>query len=366
MSPEEKIASIKALCSSDMSRGPLGITDNTCTMAQMFLGEPEDCKGEQRFRMPSLPYSTIYQKKESPVKLSRWASIDGTQNGIQEAGRLALTAATGSGTTHGQKFGVAVCTTFAAAGQTLLGDEMSKHQNDFGGAAIRFWAEDHGRGNDGHEYLSVEDSNGNGKVIVDFWYAAAHDDLTAIDTEANIRNDRNRRWNLDVAEESSDRLSTKEKIKDVQDVAKPCKPTDDDQSDCMKRTLFIPGGEKRYLKDSPRFLRLNLRTRREFADFYGTILGQGEYEYSTARHRQAISTPTHRRKKKHQKKHFKQQLVGSSSSANYADSVEEEEEEDVVQGPPDWEWPEEEDEQNEVPHKNIRKGVKEFPQQQIN
>ena len=133
------IAKALAMCTRDMGNG--------CTMGQMFNGDPEQCGGKMVYRsgkiiytgQPAQPYSTIWGK--SFASLNSMRSIEykkGTNEGILQAGVEPLKYAKKKAETQGAKFGIGVCTTMAAAGQTAIAQLMEEDLATWKGTEIMF------------------------------------------------------------------------------------------------------------------------------------------------------------------------------------------------------------------------------------
>ena len=176
------IAKALAMCTRDMGNG--------CTMGQMFNGDPEQCGGKMVYRsgkiiytgQPAQPYSTIWGK--SFASLNSMRSIEykkGTNEGILQAGVEPLKYAKKKAETQGAKFGIGVCTTMAAAGQTAIAQLMEEDLATWKGTEIMFVREAYPGMDDGHEYLMISHPSSHDRVLVDYWYAAMHGD-----PEANI------------------------------------------------------------------------------------------------------------------------------------------------------------------------------------
>jgi len=178
------------LCPRDMGNG--------CTMAQMFLGVPEECKGViDIIRGPPRSYDEIWKMAYSSIVAMRANAYRmGSNEGILEAGQKALTVAQRKAKTEGKPYGVGVCTTLAAAGQTAIAEKMNADLEKWAGARIKFMREPYLY--DGHEYLIVTDRDNANDVLVDYWYSALDGNTNGnIGSVAELRGQP--RWDLTKA-----------------------------------------------------------------------------------------------------------------------------------------------------------------------
>jgi len=179
-------------------------------MAQMFKGEPENCKGRMRVTNWVLSYREIWGHSAMPIHASR--AMKYQINDILEAGRMALSKAQFSGRTppteEGQEFGVGVCTTLAAAGQTAIAEKMNENKAKWGGARIKFMREKYDK--DGHEYLIITDKEDKHPVLVDYWYSAMDGSPVVVAITEQLKKE-TKRWDLDKAFVTKD--EGKDKVK---------------------------------------------------------------------------------------------------------------------------------------------------------
>jgi len=156
---------------------------NGCTMAQMFIGEPAECGGEFPMRAEGVQsYAALWVNANNGIVVERTLKYQlGTNKGIREAGKLALKSAKAKAKTGDVWYGLGVCTTLAAAGQTAIADKMEADKSKWQGTRIKFVQEEYPEMNDGHEYLIIENAEQTNAVLVDFWYATLEGD-----TDANI------------------------------------------------------------------------------------------------------------------------------------------------------------------------------------
>ena len=172
--------------------------NNGCTMAQMFLGDPEKCKGRIKVTNQVLSYQEIWARSAQSIHVQR--SLNYKNGNILNAGRDALSKAQFSGRTpplpDGQEYGVGVCTTFAAGGQTAIGEKMNENKAKWGGTKIKFMREKYA--NDGHEYLIITDKHDRNPVLVDYWYSAMDGKPVVVQITDKFKRE-TERWNLDKA-----------------------------------------------------------------------------------------------------------------------------------------------------------------------
>ena len=163
------------MCTRDMG--------NDCTMGQMFNGDPGRCAGKPiGTGEPAQSYQDIWQKSKTQLRVQRTLEYrKGTNEGILQAGVIPLKKAKSKARTQGVTFGVGVCTTMAAAGQTAIAQMMEKDLATWKGTEIMLVREAYPQMNDGHEYLMISHPSSHDRVLVDYWYAAMHGD-----PEANI------------------------------------------------------------------------------------------------------------------------------------------------------------------------------------
>ena len=177
-----------------------------CTMAMLYLGEGA-CTGRLTGLDKDLSYEHIFFAKAAWIHTARAAAYkrQDSPDYLLKAGIEPVKAAAAAAVTNGEKFGIGVCTTLAAAGQRLLGLRLA--EAGYTGARIEFMREK--LKNDGHEYLIVTDAEGNmgSKVLVDYWYAAMDGDpakfvLPVGEATSGVHSSY---WNLDKAKLAQDR-----------------------------------------------------------------------------------------------------------------------------------------------------------------
>lgn len=155
---------------------------NGCTMAQMFLGEPAECGGTHTKRKDGAQsYADLWRDGWPGLSLARQVQYKKlTNKGIRDAGKVVLKSARELAKTGDGLYGVGVCTTLAAAGQTAIADKMEADKSKWQGTKIKFMREEYdGMDDNGHEYLIIENAEGTNSVLVDYWYAALEGDTAA-------------------------------------------------------------------------------------------------------------------------------------------------------------------------------------------
>ena len=102
--------------------------------------------------LPQISYQKIWSKAFGAIATQRQLGYMKKSNkGILEAGETALQFAKKKAETKGQKFGIGVCTTLAAAGQTAIATKMEEDSERWRGTKIKFIREQYPGMDDGHE-----------------------------------------------------------------------------------------------------------------------------------------------------------------------------------------------------------------------
>ena len=187
-----------------------------CTMAMLFLGEGA-CTGRLTGLPEALSYENIFARKFAGIHTARAAAYkrQDSPDYLLEAGIKPVEAAAAVAVTNGEKFGIGVCTTLAAAGQRLLGLRLA--EAGYTGARIEFMREQLHK--DGHEYLIVTDAedNAGSRVLVDYWYAAMDGDPAKF--VLPVGEAPSGYWNLDKAKLAQDQGRDRVYIVPVSDPA---------------------------------------------------------------------------------------------------------------------------------------------------